>query len=94
MVDIIEKVRDAVVRRKMGCGIRRTARGRRVRRVRRIGDWSWLGDAREEMDRSLIISVMFDRLEVAGRCGIEDDRQLPDWGFGWLLRIFYHGTYI
>ena len=32
------------------------------------------------MDRSLIISVMFDRLEVAGRCAIEDDRQLPDWG--------------
>ena len=94
MVDIIEKVRDAVVRRKVGCEIRRTARGRRVRRVRRIGDWSWLGDAREEMDRSLIISVMFDRLEVAGRSGIEDDRQLPDWGFGWLLRIFYHGTYI
>ena len=40
MVDIIEKVRDAVVvRRKVGCGIRRTARGRRVRRVRRIGVW-------------------------------------------------------
>lgn len=33
MVDIA-KVRDAAVRRKVGCGIRRTASGRRVMKVR------------------------------------------------------------
>jgi hypothetical protein len=64
----IAKVRDAAVRRKMGCGIRRTASGRRVMKVRMEVDLSGLvGRSGYGCVCCEYIVSTINRLEVAGR---------------------------